>query len=221
MVDTSKEPRSAEERIDRLVRWFRANQRTVTIAGAVALLLGMGAWFMITARQRKEAFAARELIQIRQTADAGNLPLATNDLSRLISGYRGTTAAEEGTLLLAQIRLQQGQPELAVAALRELLAGAPRERFRAPAHSLLGTALEQLGNLEEAARAYRDGARTARYELLELQLLMEAGRAFTMAGDTAEAATIYEGIIREHPEAPGLSEVRLRLGEIRRSDIAS
>ena len=221
MADTSREPRSGEERIDRLVQWVKGHRRTATIAGAVVLVVAIGIWFTVTARQRREAFAARELIQARNAADQGNLPLAANDLSRLMSGYGGTAAADEAAILLAQIRLQQGQPELAVAALRELLASGPQQRFRAPAMSLLGAALEQSGNLTEAAQAYQEGAQAAQYELLKLQLLMEAGRAYTMADDTAQAAAIYESIIREHPEAPGLGEVRLRLSEIRRSDIAS
>lgn len=221
MAETTKERKGGEERIERLVKWIKGNQRTVTIAGAVVVVLAAGVWFSITARERREAFAARELIQTRNTADAGNLPLAANDLSRLIEGYPGTAAAEEAMILLAQIRLQQGQPEAAVTTLRELLSSGPSERFRAPAYSLLGGALEQTGSLQEAAQAYRDGARAAQYELLGLQLLMEAGRAYTMGGDTAQAASIYEQILRDHADAPGLSEVRLRLGEIRRSDIAS
>lgn len=220
MADKTKEPRSGEERLERLLRWFKENQRTATIAGAAVVLVAAGVWFAITAGQRKAAFAARELTQARATADAGNLPLAANDLSRLISAYGGTPAAAEGTLLLAQIRLQQGQPELAVASLREFLAQGPRARFRAPALGLLGTALEQAGNVSEAAQAYRDAGAAAEYELLGLQYLMEAARAFTAVGDTTEAAALYERILNEHSEAPGLSEVKLRLGEIRRSDIA-
>ena len=57
------------------------------LAGAVVLgvlLLGVWRGWSWTSGRRKEEFAARSLNQARATAEAGNLPLASSELQRLI-----------------------------------------------------------------------------------------------------------------------------------------
>jgi predicted negative regulator of RcsB-dependent stress response len=64
------------------------------MAGLVILaVLVLAAWFVVASGKRKEQFAARSLNQARAAAEAGNLPLASSELQKLISTYKGTDAA--------------------------------------------------------------------------------------------------------------------------------
>ena len=98
---------------ERVLAWVKARQRSFTVAGVVVLVVVGGVWFTTTAQRRREAFARRELSQARIAAESGNLALATNDLSRLIGAYGGSSAAQEAALVLGQVRLLQNPADLA------------------------------------------------------------------------------------------------------------
>ena len=69
--------------------WYRdRNRQLIAIAVAVAAV-GLITWFLITSGHRKEEFAARSLNQARAAAEAGNLPLASSELQKLIRTYKG------------------------------------------------------------------------------------------------------------------------------------
>lgn len=221
----TKEPTAAtpqaeeQDRLENLVKWVRSNERPVAVVGVVVALAAFGVWYAIAAKERREAFARRELAQARVSADAGNLPLASSDLSRIVSSAGGTAAGEEARLLLAEVRLAQGQADLAATELREFVASGPRPQYRAQAHELLAAALEQTGQARAAAEAYRDGAAAARevgYTYLSASLLLNAGRAFALAADTTAAIAAFEQVVRDFGETTAASEARLRMAELGR-----
>jgi TolA-binding protein len=146
---------------------------------------------------------------------AGNVPLATSDLSRLVSAYQGTAAAAEGAIVLGQLRLSRGEADSAIRELRSFAEGHPRPRFGAAAYNLLGEALEQKGRMAEAAEAYTQAAATWPYDYLKAQSLLDAGRAFRAAGDTARAIQSYQHVVRDYAKSPAAVEAYLRLGELR------
>ncbi|MBI2071457.1 MAG: tetratricopeptide repeat protein [Gemmatimonadetes bacterium] len=197
---------------------MRQNRRAVTATGAAAVIVVGGAWFVASAKARKEGFAARALRDAQAAVAAGNVPLATNDLSRLVASYRGTPAAEEGVILLGQLRLMRGEPDSAIGELTSFTQSGPRPRFQAAAYNLLGAALEQRGRLAEAGEAYQKAAAAWPYDYLRAQALVDAGRAFRAGGDTARAAAAYQQVLRDYRESPSALEARLRLGEIRRGE---
>jgi TolA-binding protein len=149
--------------------------------------------------------------------DAGNLQLAASDLSRIVSDYGGTPAGQEAAILLARVQLQMGQPEVAVAQLREFLNRAPADQFLAQAHGLLGTGLEELAQFGDAAGEFAQAADASAYELIKAELLLDAGRAATLARDAALAERMYQRVIAEITEDPGsVAEAEIRLAELRR-----
>jgi predicted negative regulator of RcsB-dependent stress response len=217
--DTPATPVAKQEeldRIERLVRWARANERTVAIVAGAVALAGAGVWFAISAKERRENFARRELDRARMSAESGNLPLAANDLSRIVSGYGRTTAGQEAQLVLAQVRLLQNQPALAVSQLQEFVAKGPGTQFVAPAYEMLGVALEQTGQLRPAAEAFVKAADASEYALLKGRLLLSAGQAYASTGDTAAAAGLFERVMRDFEESSLASEAKLRLAELGR-----
>jgi TolA-binding protein len=200
--------------ISQALAWARNNRRTVTTAAAVLAVIGGGIWFFISAKARKEAFAARALREAQGEIQAGNVPLATSDLSRLVSSYQGTSAAAEGAIVLGQLRLARGEADSAIRELRGFTESHPRPRFAAAAYNLLGEALEQKGRMAEAAEAYAQAAATWPYDYLKAQSLLDAGRAFRAAGDTARAVQSYQRVVRDHSKSPAAVEAHLRLGEL-------
>ncbi len=214
-------PAANADVLNAFLGWSQRNKRPLTAALMVAVVAVGGIWFVISAKGRKEAFAARALRDAQAAVSAGNLPLATSDLSRIVTTYRGTAAASEAAVLLGQLRLSQGQPDSAIGELRAFLRTDPAPRFLAAAQNLLGAALEQTGRTLEAAEAYQQAAAAWPYEYLQDQALLDAARLFRTAGDTARAAKAYETILRQHPQSPSALEAKLRLAELRRGEIPS
>jgi predicted negative regulator of RcsB-dependent stress response len=207
------QPVTPKEPAERLLEWLQKNQRNVIVVLSLAVIAAAGVWFLFEYGSRKAQAASRELEQARFATQSGNLPLAATDLSRLIENYGGTTAASEAAILLAQVRLLQEEPSLAADELRAALPEiAPQ--FEAGAYHLLGTALENLGNMREAADAYHNAARASWYGLVSAQYLNDAGRAHWQAGDTAAAVDTYRRVSQEYSDAPAATEAEVRLGEL-------
>jgi outer membrane protein assembly factor BamD (BamD/ComL family) len=181
------------------------------------VLVAGGIWFWWTARERRETFAERALANARASAEVGNLPLASSDLARLVSTFGGTRAAQEATLLLAQVRLLQKQAPLAISDLRKFVTSGPRPEFRGPANGMLGAALEEGSQPAEAAKAYEKAAAETPYKGIKSQYLLDAARTYANAGDTAQAAKIYEQVIKDFKTQSSSVEAQVRLYELRRA----
>ncbi|MDH4044537.1 MAG: tetratricopeptide repeat protein [Gemmatimonadota bacterium] len=217
--ETEAPERSADQdRLEQLVKWVRANERVVTIVAVVLAVTGAGVWFAVSARQRRETFARRELTQARQAAEAGNLPLAASDLARVVGSFGGTSAGQEAKLVLAEVRLRQGQAALAATELREFVESGVKPQYRSQAYELLGVALEQSGQAAAAGRAFEDGANAAQgeYRYLSASLLLSASRSYSAAGDTTAAIRVLERIETDFDETSAAQEARLRLAELGR-----
>src|SRR5918997_1378633 len=194
--------------------WYKNRPRYIIAAAAIVAAIAVVAWFIVASGKRKEEFAARSLNQARTAAEAGNLPLASSELQKLISAYKGTDAADEAVITLNQVRMINGQSELAVVGLREFLGGNPPEQYRTPASGLLGAALENVKKWEEAAKAYAEASNTAEVDDLKAQYLVDAGRAYRMGGKLEDAARVYRTILQKYPQSSSVTEAKVRLAEI-------
>jgi TolA-binding protein len=194
--------------------WYRDKWRLTGAAVFAVVLLGVVVWLVLASGRRKEEFAARSLNQARATAEAGNLPLASSELQRLIETYRGTDAATEAVITLNQVRMVNGQSELAAVGLRDFLAKKPPEKYLAPAYALLGTALENSKRPAEAAEAFVNASKAADLDYLKARYLIDAGRAYRAAGKTAEAQAVYRDVIQKHPKSSSFTEAQVRLAEL-------
>jgi predicted negative regulator of RcsB-dependent stress response len=213
---TTVEPRAREQ-----VRtpapgapWYRDRIRLGLAAGVAVLIVGLLAWFIVTSGRRKEEFAQRSLNQARTAAEAGNLPLASSELQKVMQTYKGTDAATEAMLTLNQVRMVNGQSELAVVGLRDFLGTEPDQKYLAPANGLLSSALENSGHFAEAGAAYQKASETATLEYLKARYLIDAGRAYKAAGKTAEARAVYRTVIEKFPESSSFTEAQVRLAEL-------
>ena len=195
--------------------WIKGHRQAVSWLVTLMILgAGLGAWSLMSSRQT-EARAARDLVGARLAFESRNYPLAGSELSRIAENYSGTRAAEEATLLLAQVRLVQGQSQLAVEQLARFAPGASRQ-YKAQAYGLLGAAYENLGRPVEAAGAYEAAAAASGMPFLRAQYLSDAGRAWVAAGDTAKALTAYREIVTKLDSAGTVVEAKVRIGELTR-----
>jgi tetratricopeptide (TPR) repeat protein len=199
--------------LERVLEWTRTHRQATSWIGTVLVVGAVLVVWTASSTRRSEAIASRQLQGARYAFDNQNLPLAASELARIIENYSGTNAAAEGRLLLAQVRLLQNQPQQAVELLRDFAPSAGAA-FRAQAYGLLGAAHENLGKPREAAEAYQNGAERARMDFLKAQMLSDAGRAWAAAGDTAKAITAYRRIVDELPKEAGVTEAKVRLGEL-------
>jgi outer membrane protein assembly factor BamD (BamD/ComL family) len=194
--------------------WYRGRERLLLVILGIVALMAIAAWFVVASGKRKEQFAARSLNQARSAAEAGNLPLASSELQRLITTYKGTDAASEAVLTLNQVRMVNGQSELAAVGLREYLASKPAPKYVAPAYGLLGAALENSKRTAEAGDAYTHASEAADVEYLKASYLIDAGRAYRAAGKPAEAERVYRTIVTKYPKSPSFTEAQVRLAEL-------
>ena len=194
--------------------YFRTHAREVAYGATAVVIVGVAIWLYVTSEMRKQAFADQALGQARAEADAGNLPLAANDLTRLVERYGGTRAADDAVVLLDDVRLLMGQTEVAVQDLRKFVAKGHSKDILASGWSLLGGGLESQRKFREAAAAYRKVAEVATHDFLRAQGLLDAGRVLTAAGDTAGARAAYGELLEKYGELSQAAEARVRMGEV-------
>jgi outer membrane protein assembly factor BamD (BamD/ComL family) len=213
------EPARGEEAGDPMA-WVRAHQKLVLgIAGAV-VVLGLGTWLVIETNQRRELRAAEQLDQARNVAESGNLPLAASELQKVIETFKGTNAATEAVVTLNQVRMVNGQTELAVVSLQDYLKTNPKKAFKVPAQGLLGEALENAGRPADAATAYMGAATDADVDYLKAQYLLSAARAYRNAGNTAEAVKALQTIVDKYSKTSVITEAKVRLSELTEGKMA-
>ena len=144
----------------------------------------------------------------------GPSPLAASDLTRLIDRFGGTRAADEGAVLLNQIRLVQGQRDVAINALQLFVRERHPGYVRASAYGLLAGGLEDQGKFKDAGDSYRLASENATLDFMKAQFLLDAGRAFAAAHDTASARKAYGDVLDQYPRLDQAAEARVRQAEI-------
>jgi tetratricopeptide (TPR) repeat protein len=207
-----------DDTVHRLLEWARGHRNLVTYGlGGLVVAAALVAWNLVSTRRSEEA-AGEQLQQARAAFEQRNLPLAASEFARIRENHSGTRAAAEATLLLAQSRLLQGQPQQAIDVLTGF-AGSADEAYRAQAWGLLGAAYEEIGRVRDAATAYQRAADASQLPSYEAQFLSDAGRTWVAAGDTAQAVATYQRIVRDLSETGSVAEATVRLGELTKGSV--
>jgi TolA-binding protein len=196
------------------IEWIQKHRRPVGAVAIVVLAIAAGSWLTVTTQARKELAAQQSLSTARAMFDAYNLPAAAAGFQEVIQGYSGTRAAKEATLALNQVRIINGQNELAIVSLRDFISGGPGAVYEVPGAGLLGAALENVNRPEEAAEAFLEAAEKASVGYLRAEYLLSAGAAFRAAGLIEEAEAAFRTIIDDLSDTPSLTEAKVRLSEL-------
>jgi TolA-binding protein len=194
--------------------WFRIHQRRVAQVGTTVVVIGVAAWFTWSWQARKNAAAAAALDLARNVAQSNNLAAAAGQFQQIIERYRGTDAANQAVIALNQVRMINGQYELAAANLRDYVKSGPQPHYAAAAGGLLGSALESSGHFGDAGAAYLAASRAADVDYLRADYLLKAGKAYASAGDTSAASAALDSVVVAYKSTPVYTEAAIRLAEL-------
>lgn len=199
-----------EDRTESAMDWVRTNGKALAAAAILVAVLVAGVFLYRQWRASRAEAAERVLSTGRQSYAQGNLPLAQTDLRRVITGFGGTSAASQATMLLAQVYYEQGKPDSGLAVLNE---GRPAGPDEAAFEALKGAGLEQKGEFAQAAQRYRAAAQASSGTSARQRYLADAARALAAGGDKAEAAAIWSQLAEDESSAFA-AEARVRYGEL-------
>lgn len=192
--------------------WLQANNRVLTIGGAVVVVALLGAWFYQRSGELKRVNAERTLNAAKQSLAAGNGPLAQADLQKVATRYKGTAAGVQAAMILAQMQYDQGKFAEGIQVL---------EPFRDDAGTAHGQVLALIGDGElasgksaEAAQTYQRAADATEHVGERAVYRSKAARALMAAGKTAEALAVWERLVNDPDASLVHSEARIRIGEL-------
>ncbi|MBI2796346.1 MAG: tetratricopeptide repeat protein [Gemmatimonadetes bacterium] len=203
---------SSDDAIENAVDWVRLNSRPVSI-GAVIVVLAIGGAYLYRASERtKEARAEKAYFDAQRSVQAGNLPLAQSDLEKMLPRYLGTQSGTLAAMLLAQVHYQQGKFAEGIKVLTSASVSAP-ETMAASVQALMGAGYTDMQQYADAAKAYEKAATITRMPGEQESYHAEAARAWTLAGNKAEAIRLWK-LVAGNPESNRVAEARVRLGEL-------
>lgn len=176
--------------------WARNNVRVIVIGAVLAAVVVGGLLYYRMYRADRMERAATEYMQLEQTAAAGNPALAQRELESFATRYEGTPYADEARIALAQLHLQAGRAEEAIAAAQPVAADIGGSPVGSQAALLLGAAQAASGDPEAAIRTYLRVADQANLPFRRIEALSAAALLRSEAGDFAGAAELYARAVR-------------------------
>lgn len=192
---------------------FQRYQKPV-IAGVVVLGLALGGgWMYKRSAEIKEVRAAEALAGAQMQYQQGGAEGVQPELARVATRYAGTAAGAQAAMVSAQLHLEIGQADSALARLEPALAKAP-SYLRSGLLTLRAAAKVAQGDLAAGAADYEAAAHATQFSQERDALMITAARVRATAGETDAAVAILEEIAARE-DSPHSAEARLRLGEVR------
>ena len=182
--------------------WIKEHQSRLT-AGAIAILVaGVVIWGYMSARQAAENEASLLTLQGGYALEFGDFDQALYLLSEAVERYGSVPSARRATLMLGHLFFRLGAIDTS-RTYYELYLEKYSKGGMLRASSMAGVAacMEQLGSHTEAAEMYEKAARENSGSQKSAHYLLQAGRAYRMAGQTQKAMTVYERLKLEYPNA--------------------
>lgn len=195
-----------------LTEWFMVHKREVSWAIVALAIVVLGYWYYQRSEALKAQRAETAYFQARQSAAAGNLPLAISDLGKVGARYEGTRAGAQASMTLAQLLYQQQKFKDGIAALKKAEAKAPSD-FRPSIHLLEADGYEELKDFVAAAEQYKAAAKETRFPAEKAQYQAGAATDYMAAGKTEEAKAIWTELAKDET-GPMAAEAKVRLGEL-------
>ncbi len=195
-----------------LMEWVQVNSRLLGGAAAVIAVAAAGYWFYIRSQQIKTINADRSLMQAEQSLQSGNAALASSDLQRVVSRYKGTGAGTEAALLLAQADYNGGKYQDGIKVLEEVSGKAGGSE--AMVQGLMGDGHAQMGRNADAAKAYEKAADASIYENEKAYYRAKAARSYSAAGNAADARRLWTQLSTDAKSQSVAAEARVRLAEL-------
>ena len=196
------------------VDWIQRNSRLVGIGAALVAVAAAGWWFYLRSADIKRVNAERGLNQAKQSLAAGNAALASTDLQRVATRYKGTAAGAQAAMLLAQINYQQGKFAEGVQALEPYQSEGAAGASLSSIWALVADGQASQGKLEDAAASYRKAAEATDLAGVKALMMAKSARSLMAAGKNAEAREIWQALVDDPDAAVVQNEATIRLGEL-------
>jgi predicted negative regulator of RcsB-dependent stress response len=195
-----------------VMEWVQVNSRLLGGAAAIVAIAAAGYWFYIRSQQIKTVNADRSLMQAEQSLQSGNTALASSDLQRVVTRYKGTGAGTEAALLLAQTDYNGGKYAEGIKVLQEISGHAGGSE--AAVQSLMGDGHAQMGKNADAAKAYEKAADATIYDNEKAYYRAKAARSYAAAGSNADARRLWTQLSTDQKSQSVAAEARVRLAEL-------
>jgi predicted negative regulator of RcsB-dependent stress response len=192
--------------------WMLVHKRAVTWGALGLAAIVAGFWFYGRSQSIKAQRAESAYFQARQSAAAGNLPLAISDLQKVVVRYEGTRAGTQAALSLAQAHYSQKKFKEGIETLKKAEANAPDD-FRPSIHVLEAAGYEELKDFAAAAEQHKLAAKSTEFPVDRAKYEAAAARDYMAAGKTEEAKAIWTELVKDESR-PEAAEARVRLGEL-------
>src|SRR6202158_308714 len=192
--------------------WLLVHKQQVAWAVVVVAVAILGYWYYGRSQALKAQRAETAYFQARQSAAAGNLPLAISDLRKVTVRYEGTRAGAQAAITLAQALYQQKKFKEGIAALKKAEAKAPSD-FGPSIHVLEAAGYEELKDFVPAAEQFKLAAKETRFPVDKAQYQAAAARDYMAAGKTDDAKAIWTELAKDET-GPMAAEAKVRLGEL-------
>lgn len=197
--------------------WAQENTQTLVLLLLILAAVIAGGVYYVDYRGQRTEQAVVQLEQIQQVANFGDQQQAKTQLADFIARFDGTLYANEARLILAELHLEDGEPELALTVLEDsdLTLVDP---LGVQIAILEAKVLESTGDLEAAETLYLNVAEGAELGFQRIDALEDAARTRELQGDHAGAAELFQQIVDElEPGDQELSYYQMRLAEARTS----
>ncbi|HEX8394521.1 MAG TPA: tetratricopeptide repeat protein [Longimicrobium sp.] len=203
---------AAALRAAELAAWARRNAKVIlTVAGIVAVL-AIGYVYYRMDRARRHEAAATQFLALSQNPTVATAAGA-GQVEQFIKRHDGTTEADQARLLLAEIRMNAGQPGEAVKVLQPM--SQKSGALSAQGAMMLGSAQAQAGNRAAAITAYNRAAELAALPYQRVEALGQAALMHEQSGDFKGAAAIYTRLLADAEEgSPQATVLQMRLAEV-------
>ena len=194
--------------------WIQANTRAVTVGAVIVVLGGLGYWFYMRSGEIKRTNAERGLSQAKQSLAAGNQALASTDLQRVATRYKGTPAGVSAAMLLAQMNYDQDKYAEGIQVLTPYQTASAAGPSLPAVLALIGDGEISQGKADAAAAAYGRASDASKLESEKALYQARSARALMAAGKNAEAKAIWERLVNDPSAQIVRNEAEIRLGEL-------
>lgn len=195
-----------------IMEWLQVNSRIVTGGAIVVVVAAAGYWFYTRSQQIKTVNAERSLMQAEQSLQSGNTALATSDLQKVVSRYKGTGAGTEAAMLLAQTAYNTGKYQDGIKALQDVLGKSGGSE--ASVQSLIGDGYSQMNKFTDAAKAYERAGQAAEFDNERAYYLAKAARSYASAGNSSESKRLWTQLSTDQKSQAVAAEAKVRLAEL-------
>jgi tetratricopeptide (TPR) repeat protein len=181
--------------------WLEAHKKQVSLGAAIALAIGLGAWFYFWKQSEKEFAAGEALakVYVPQATGEASRSNAAQAYLRVASEYPDSSAAGRAVLLAAGSLFNEGKYAEARAQFEKYRREFRDSRFMSEALLGIATCLDAEGKTAEAITAYKDLTDHHPGEVVVPQAKFSLARLYLTQGKPEQALPLLEEVARENP----------------------